>query len=809
MRITIGVWIYAEPSSLHRTLDSVQQHTAQPVRLLLLPDGADAPTTAALARLRDVPQLPTEQALGAPACFNRLLSYDQADVVVFLESGSVVTPGWLERLCEALSAHPSHGLAGPSTNRSWNAQRLAGTPGAAASAPSLEAFAAAVARRYHGAYRTLEPLYSLADFCYVVQRRVIEAIGGADARYGLGPCWEMDYNIRAARAGFKGVWACGAYVHRLPPAAIRLRHESRFLPASKQHYQDKFCRLKLARLTPAYHDHCQGEVCEHFAPHDLIQLRLPLAAPTARQVDSTPVVRGERAGQRAEDSADSDAGKVERDTWPVARDRLPLVSCIMPTYNRRPFVAQAIAYFLRQDYARRELLIVDDGTDPINDLVPQDQRIRYIRQAHKHTVGAKRNLACTEAQGEIIVHWDDDDWMAPGRLSYQVASLLREQADLCGLSTVLFYDPRAERAWQYIYPPGDRPWVAGGTLCYTKAFWKSNPFADTNVGEDTRFVWTSPAKRLIAHTDSTFYVALLHAANTSPKRLADSRWRPHPAAEIRRLIGPDGAFYTELWQLQKNSVDSKHHTPAMPLPAAQEVPLVSCIMPTYNRRRFVPQAIKYFLQQDYPNRELIVVDDGTEPAGDLLPQNPSIRYTRLPTKQSIGAKRNLACQAARGDIILCWDDDDWYAPHRISYQVAPLLHGKADVTGFDKSLLLSLPTQQFWAYTSRLHTRLFVQGIVGGTLAFWKRLWNQGARFPNASLAEDATFLQILLRRGARLERLANAGMFIYVRHATNSWRFVPGHFLDPSAWQQVEPPSFIPATDCAFYGISQQSGEC
>ena len=232
-------------------------------------------------------------------------------MVVFLESGSVVTAGWLDRLCEALSAHPSHGLAGPSTNRSWNAQRLAGTPGPAALAPSLEAFAAAVAHHYNGSYRTLEPLYSLADFCYVVQRRVIEAIGGADESYGLGPCWEMDYNIRAARAGFKGVWACGAYVHRWPPAAIRLRNESRFFLASKQRYQDKFCRLKLAKLTPAYHDHCQGDVCEHFAPPDLIWLRLPLAEHTARKVHRTPIVRGGRGGQSAEGRAESSAGGVE------------------------------------------------------------------------------------------------------------------------------------------------------------------------------------------------------------------------------------------------------------------------------------------------------------------------------------------------------------------------------------------------------------------------------------------------------------------------------------------------------------------
>ena len=47
-------------------------------------------------------------------------------------------------------------------------------------------------------------------------------------------------------------------------------------------------------------------------------------------------------------------------------------------------------------------------------------------------------------------------------------------------------------------------------------------------------------------------------------------------------------------------------------------PLVSCVMPTADRRRFVPQAIGYFLAQDYPNRELVIVDDGKESVEDLV-----------------------------------------------------------------------------------------------------------------------------------------------------------------------------------------------
>src|SRR5262245_27908583 len=94
----------------------------------------------------------------------------------------------------------------------------------------------------------------------------------------------------------------------------------------------------------------------------------------------------------------------------------PLVSCIMPTRDRRPFVGRAVAQFLAQDYAPRELVVVDDGTDPIADLLPPDPRIRPIRLPRRLSIGAKRNLACQASRGVVVAHWDDDDWMADWRL---------------------------------------------------------------------------------------------------------------------------------------------------------------------------------------------------------------------------------------------------------------------------------------------------------------------------------------------------------------------------------------------------------
>jgi glycosyltransferase involved in cell wall biosynthesis len=204
----------------------------------------------------------------------------------------------------------------------------------------------------------------------------------------------------------------------------------------------------------------------------------------------------------------------------------PLVSCIMPTRDRRPFVGRAIAQFLAQDYPDRELIVIDDGSDPIADLVPDDPRIRWLRSAGRLAVGAKRNLACETARGELVMHWDDDDWMAPWRVSYQVNELAARGGTVCGLARLYFYDPDARRGWEYVYPAGVRGWVAGGTLCYRRDVWEAHRFADINEGEDTRFVWNLRGVPLLALDDPAFYVATIHRGNTSRKRTQERRYRP-------------------------------------------------------------------------------------------------------------------------------------------------------------------------------------------------------------------------------------------------------------------------------------------
>jgi glycosyltransferase involved in cell wall biosynthesis len=219
----------------------------------------------------------------------------------------------------------------------------------------------------------------------------------------------------------------------------------------------------------------------------------------------------------------------------------------MPTRDRRPFVAQSIRYFLRQDYPDLELIIVDDGTDPVANLVPDDPRIRYLHTGAARSVGAKRNIACELARGELIAHWDDDDWMAPHRVRRQVEALAAAGADVCGLADLLYYRPLAGDGWRYRGGAGaGRVQLAGCSVVYRRAVWVEHGFMDVSVGEDGAFVAALPPERVHALPDPSLMVGVLHGGNVAPKPLGSRQWQPAELTEIAELLSADRAFYAAL-----------------------------------------------------------------------------------------------------------------------------------------------------------------------------------------------------------------------------------------------------------------------
>ena len=99
----------------------------------------------------------------------------------------------------------------------------------------------------------------------------------------------------------------------------------------------------------------------------------------------------------------------------------PLVSVIIPTYNRGWILQEAIDSVLDQDFSDYELIVVDDGSnDNTREILgAYGDRITVLRQPNRG-VSAARNRGINEAAGQLIAFLDSDDLWLPGKLSTQV-----------------------------------------------------------------------------------------------------------------------------------------------------------------------------------------------------------------------------------------------------------------------------------------------------------------------------------------------------------------------------------------------------
>ena len=191
----------------------------------------------------------------------------------------------------------------------------------------------------------------------------------------------------------------------------------------------------------------------------------------------------------------------------------------------------AIQCFLRQTHRNKELLIIADGED-VRDLVPENEHsIRLVAIEEGHTVGEKRNFGADLAMGQIIAHFDDDDYSAPGRLTDQIGRMEKSGKAVTGYSNMLFTD--GQHWWRY---RGVGNYAVGTSFCYRKDWWQQHKFPAKQVGEDGDFMKMANSERqLIAVDAGELMVASVHAGNTSPRRLSGGQW-----TELKDFTGVPG-----------------------------------------------------------------------------------------------------------------------------------------------------------------------------------------------------------------------------------------------------------------------------
>jgi hypothetical protein len=146
-------------------------------------------------------------------------------------------------------------------------------------------------------------------------------------------------------------------------------------------------------------------------------------------------------------------GKKSSHNSGLSKKFYPFVSVCTPTFNRRPFIPIMFQCFLNQDYPkdRMEWIIVDDGTDSVQDLIDKFNipQIKYFREEKKMSLGEKRNFMHSKAKGSIIVYMDDDDYYPPERVSHAVDTLTNNKHVLCvGASEIYIYFKHIQKMYQ-------------------------------------------------------------------------------------------------------------------------------------------------------------------------------------------------------------------------------------------------------------------------------------------------------------------------------------------------------------------------
>jgi hypothetical protein len=195
---------------------------------------------------------------------------------------------------------------------------------------------------------------------------------------------------------------------------------------------------------------------------------------------------------------------------------MPFVSVCTPTFNRRPFIPGMLKCFDHQTYpkSRIEWIIIDDGTDKIEDLVKNHQCVKYYKYDTKLKLGKKRNLIHEKSKGDILVYMDDDDYYPPERISHAVEKLQSDVEVLCaGSSEIYIYFKHIKEMYQFgPYGPNH---ATAGTFAFKRKLLETSVYEnDACLAEEKSFlkdytvpfIQLDPIKTILvfSHEQNTF-----------------------------------------------------------------------------------------------------------------------------------------------------------------------------------------------------------------------------------------------------------------------------------------------------------------
>ena len=134
--------------------------------------------------------------------------------------------------------------------------------------------------------------------------------------------------------------------------------------------------------------------------------------------------------------------------------------------------------------------------------------------------------------------------------------------------------------------------------------------------------------------------------------------------------------------------------------------------------------------------EWIILDDGTDKVEDLFAPLINVSYFATDKKLTIGAKRNRLNKLARGDIIVCMDDDDYYPPDRVIHAVTSLQENPGcKIAGASEMYLNFVDRREIW-----LSGPFGPNHATNNTMAYWRSYTEDHRYDETVSHAEERSF---------------------------------------------------------------------
>jgi glycosyltransferase involved in cell wall biosynthesis len=191
------------------------------------------------------------------------------------------------------------------------------------------------------------------------------------------------------------------------------------------------------------------------------------------------------------------------------------------------------------------------------------------------------------------------------------------------------------------------------------------------------------------------------------------------------------------------------------------------------------RSFQCYIDQIYPNKELVIVNEGSKEYQNQIEKHVSerndVKLVFLKGWYSLGSLRNISIALCNGDLFVQWDDDDFNSPERLSVQFNHLSKSQAKVCYLSEQLHYYFDTKQlFWEswakFCSGGHKKY---SLIPGTGMAWKKEF--GVRYPSAgewcSAGEDSVLAYKLCDNEDDVFLLAEYGhMQMYSFHGKNVW---------------------------------------